>query len=69
MVFFFYFINNEKYKNHYEVYTAMGCNCGRQKIRQVSNRPRKKTNKEREAERQRKLDMLKKMWEDSKKEE
>lgn len=47
----------------------MRCNCGRQKIRQVSNRPRKKTNKEREAERQRKLDMLKKMWEDSKKEE
>lgn len=46
----------------------MGCNCGRQRVRHLDLKPKKKTNKEREAERQKKLEMLKKLWEDSKKE-
>lgn len=44
----------------------MGCNCGIFKIRHTVNPVKKKTTKEREEERERKLEMLRKMWEDAK---
>lgn len=43
----------------------MGCNCGGFKIRHKVNPVKKKTTKEREEERERKLELLRKMWEDA----